>query len=139
MALATVVVIDDDEGIRETVHVLLADAGYTVIEATNGLEGKQILEESQQRLIAVLDYRLPILDGCDLLEIAAKDEALRQRHTFIMMSASPQKTLDDCEEAIDEFGVPLISKPFDIDDLLDAVRQANERLEPGAAPAPAGE
>ena len=138
MTIATVCVIEDDEGIRETVRDLLTDVGYDVIEAATGLAGKQILDASAKRLIVVLDYRLPALDGCDLLEIVAQDEDLRERHTFIMMSASPTRTVEDCEEAIDELEVPIISKPFNIDDLLEAIRQAQMRLDPGGEPTPAG-
>jgi CheY-like chemotaxis protein len=85
---------------------------------------------SMQRLVVVLDHKLPKLDGCDLLEIVANDERLRARHTFIFMTASPKRALEDCEEALEELDVPLISKPFDIDELVDAVRQAEQRLEP---------
>lgn len=138
MATATVCVIEDDEGIRDIVRDLLTDEGYEVIEAATGLEGKHILEASNERLIVVLDYRLPALDGCDLLEIVAQDEDLRERHTFIMMSASPAKTVEDCEEALDELDVPIIPKPFNIDELVEAVQQAQERLDPGGEPAPAG-
>jgi two-component system nitrogen regulation response regulator NtrX len=138
MAIATVCVIEDDEGIRDIVRDLLTDEGYRVIEAATGLEGKHILETSVGRLIVVLDYRLPALDGCDLLEIVAQDEDLRERHTFIMMSASPAKTVEDCEEAIDELDVPIVPKPFDIDELVEAVRQAEERLDPGGEPAQTG-
>lgn len=132
-----VCVIEDDDGIRETVRDLLTDAGYEVTTAKNGLEGKWMLEQSADRLIAILDYRLPALDGCDLLDLAAHDEHLRARHVFIMMSASPAKTIEDCEETIDELNVPILAKPFDIDDLVEAVRQAEQRLEPGSEPAPA--
>jgi DNA-binding NtrC family response regulator len=138
MATATVCVIEDDEGIRDVVRDLLTDEGYTVIEAATGLKGKQILDASVGRLIVILDYRLPTLDGCDLLEIVAQDEDLRERHTFIMMSASPAKTVENCEEAIDELNVPIVPKPFDIDDLVEAVREAEKRLDPGGEPAPAG-
>jgi two-component system copper resistance phosphate regulon response regulator CusR len=134
-----VCVIEDDDGIRETVRDLLIDAGYEVTTARNGLEGKWILEESMDRLIAILDYRLPAMDGCDLLDLAAHDEHLRARHVFIMMSASPAKSIEDCEESIDELNVPILPKPFDIDDLIEAVRQAEQRLEPGAEPASAAE
>ena len=137
MAIATVCVIEDDEGIRDIVRDLLTDEGYNVIEVATGLEGKQILDASAGRLIVILDYRLPALDGCDLLEIVAQDEDLRERHTFIMMSASPAKTVEDCEEAIDELDVPIVPKPFDIDELVEAVREAEKRLEPGDEPAPA--
>jgi len=138
MAIATVCVIEDDEGIRDIVRDLLTDEGYAVIEAATGLEGKHILDASAGRLIVILDYRLPALDGCDLLELVAQDEDLRERHTFIMMSASPAKTVEDCEETIDELDVPIVPKPFDIDELVEAVREAEKRLDPGGEPAPAG-
>ena len=138
MAIATVCVIEDDEGTRNIVRDLLTDEGYKVIQAGTGLEGKQILDVSAERMIVVLDYRLPALDGCDLLEIVAQDEYLRERHTFIMMSASPAKTVEDCGEAIDELDVPIVPKPFDIDDLVEAVHEAQMRLDPGGEPAPAG-
>lgn len=134
MAMTNVCVVEDDPDIRETVRDLLADAGYSVVEAANGLEGLRILEGSVEPLVAVIDYRLPALNGCDLLETVANDAQLQARHTFIMMSASPQKTLEDCEDAIDDLDVPIVPKPFDIDQLLDAVREASERLDPGAAP-----
>ena len=92
MAVEKVCVIEDDEGIRDIVRDLLTDVGYDVIEAATGLEGKEVLDASVERLIVVLDYRLPALDGCDLLEIVAHDEDLRERHTFIMMSASSPKS-----------------------------------------------
>jgi CheY-like chemotaxis protein len=128
--MAKVCVIEDDDAIRETVRYLLEDVGYEVVEAGNGLAGRELLETSPERLIVVLDYRLPILDGCDLLEIVAQDERLRGRHTFIMMSASPQSTEEDCEEAIEDLDVPVVPKPFSIDELVEAVQQAEQRLEP---------
>lgn len=129
---ARVCVIEDDTDLRETVRDLLNDAGYEVIEASNGLAGKALLEGSLERLVVVLDYRLPALDGCDLLEIVAQDEELRARHTFIMLSGSPRQTVEDCEEAIDDLDVPVLSKPFHIDDLVEAVEQAEQRLEPAS-------
>jgi CheY-like chemotaxis protein len=91
-----------------------------------------LLEGSLEQLVVVLDYRLPALDGCDLLEIVAQDEELRARHTFIMLSGSPRQTVEDCEEAIDDLDVPVLSKPFHIDDLVEAVEQAEQRLEPAS-------
>lgn len=133
--MARVCVIEDDADTRDAVSFLFTDAGYEVIEARDGLEGHALLKSSQERLIVLLDYRLPALDGCDLLEIVAQDEQLRARHTFIMMSASPRQAAEECEEAVEELQVPVVPKPFRIDDLLDAVRQAEQHLEPELPPA----
>ena len=134
-AMTRIGVIEDDTDTRDAVRFLFTDAGYEVVEARDGLEGRLLLESSQERMIVLLDYRLPALDGCDLLEIVAQDEQLRARHTFIMMSASPRQAAEDCEEAVEELDVPVVPKPFHIDELLDAVRQAEQRLEPELPPA----
>lgn len=132
--MARVCIIEDDEATLETVRYLLEDAGYEVVTATNGLLGYNMLVTSMERLIVVLDHKLPKLDGCNLLEIVANDERLSARHTFIFMTASPKRALEDCEEAIEELDVPLIAKPFDIDQLVDAVREAEQRLVPVGEP-----
>jgi two-component system cell cycle response regulator DivK len=130
--MTQVCIIEDDEGTREAVRDLLVDAGYDVITAANGLIGHALIRTSPERLVVALDHKLPALDGCDLLEIVAQDEELRARHTFIFMTASPKRALEDCEAALDELDVPLVPKPFDIDDLVEAVRQAEQRLVPVA-------
>lgn len=128
MGNTTVCIVEDDEATREAIRGLLLDEGYKVIEASNGAEGQRMMEASSERLIVVLDYRLPVLDGCDLLDIVAHNDDLRARHSFVMMSASPRQTVEDCEEALDELVVPLLPKPFHIDELVEAVQHAEERL-----------
>lgn len=123
----TVCVIDDDTSIRETLRFLLEDAGYRVIEAGDGLTGYALLKQIAGRLIVLVDHKLPQMDGCDLLQLAANDEDLRSRHVFIFVTASPQRAEDDCGETIEELDATLIPKPFDIDDVLDAVAEAAAR------------
>jgi DNA-binding response OmpR family regulator len=136
--MARVCIIEGDEPTREVVRYLLTDEGYEVIEASNGLQGKALLEAARDRLIVLLDHRLPMIDGCNLLEIVAQDEALRARHTFLMMAASPRHAVDDCGEALNDLDVPLVPKPFTIDELVAAVQDAQQRIEPGSEPAHAG-
>lgn len=126
--LPYVCVIEDDEAIRETLRSLLEDAGYQVIEARDGRSGFTILCESAERLIALVDYKLPALDGCDLLELVANDEALRDRHAFIFVTASPQRAEEDCGDTLEELNAPIVPKPFHIDEVLDAVANAAQRI-----------
>ncbi len=127
-AAPLVCVIEDDRGIRETLRDLLEDAGYRVLEAADGMTGCDIMRDSAERLIAVVDHKMPRMDGCDVLELAASDEQLRERHAFIFVTASPRRAEEDCGETLDELDVPLVSKPFHVDDLLDAVAEAARRL-----------
>lgn len=128
-----VCVIEDDDAIRETVRALLEDEGYQVVEAADGLAGYQLLCAASAPLVAVVDHKLPRMDGCDLLELAAQDEELRARHAFIFLTASPQRAEEDCGESLEELGAPLVAKPFDIDQLLEPVAEAAQRLT-GVAP-----
>lgn len=127
-ALPPVCVIEDDTAIRETLRLLLEDAGYQLIEATDGRSGLTILRESAERLIALIDYKLPALDGCDLLQLIADDDALRERHAFIFVTASPQRAKDDCGDTLEELNAPIVPKPFHIDEVLDAVAEAAQRI-----------
>lgn len=127
-ALPCVCMIEDDAAIRETLRSLLEDAGYQLIEAADGRSGYTILRESAERLIALVDYKLPALDGCDLLELVASDAALRDRHAFIFVTASPQRAQEECGDTLEELNAPIVSKPFHIDEVLDAVADAAQRI-----------
>lgn len=127
-ALPYVCMIEDDEAIRDTLRSLLEDAGYHLIEAADGQSGYTILRESAERLITLVDYKLPVLDGCDLLELVASDETLRDRHAFIFVTASPQRAEEECGDTLEELNAPIVSKPFHIDEVLEAVAEAAQRI-----------
>lgn len=123
-----VCVIEDDEAIRTALRTLLEEEGYCVLEAEDGLVGYELLRSSATPLVALIDHKLPKMDGCDLLDLAAKDEGLRTRHEFIFVTASPRRAEDDCGETLEELNVPVIPKPFDIDEVLESVAAAAQRL-----------
>jgi CheY-like chemotaxis protein len=125
---SAVCVTEDDEAIRTALRALLEDEGYRVLEAEDGLAGYELLRSSASPLVALIDHKLPKMDGCDLLDLAAKDEGLRRRHEFIFVTASPRRAEDDCGEALEELNVPVIPKPFDIDEVLEPVAAAAQRL-----------
>ncbi len=129
---AKVLIIEDDDSIRESIHFILADEGYETLEASNATEGQAMLLGSEEPLVVLLDYRLPAMDGCDLLGIIAQDARLRDRHAIVMMSASPKETAQDCEDVLEDLAVPVLGKPFELDELVEAVRQAQLRLNSAA-------
>lgn len=63
----TVLLVDDEEGIRRVLGVAIADAGYTVVTAENGAQALDILENNDIPLI-VTDIRMPGMDGLELLQ-----------------------------------------------------------------------
>jgi CheY-like chemotaxis protein len=124
-----VCIIEDEEDIRELLRMLLEEAGYRVTEAADGLAGYTLLRDAAERVIALVDHRLPRLDGCDLLELIAGDERLLVRHAFIFITGNARHVVEeDCGEALDELDAQIMAKPFDIDDVIEEVRRAAERL-----------
>lgn len=64
--MTSILVADDDAGMREIVHRLLEEEGYRVIAATNGNEALQQLEEDSFHAV-ILDIRMPGLDGLEFI------------------------------------------------------------------------
>lgn len=127
-ARTQVCVIEDDADVRETLYFLLIDEGYRVLQAANDIEGRAILDTSAESLVILLDYWLSKRRGCDMLDCLAQYCLPPQRHAVIMMSTNPQRTLDECGDALTALSAPIIPMPFDVDEVVRAVRQAEDRL-----------
>ncbi|HEV8191121.1 MAG TPA: response regulator [Ktedonobacterales bacterium] len=128
IAKCHVLVVEDDDDIRETMADLLEQVGYDVDEARDGGRALERLRESAGGMVVLLDLNMPGMDGRHLLRIVANDEHLSTRHAFIIVTAS-QKTFPlDFATLLSDLRVPILTKPFDIDQLLERVRQAEQRL-----------
>jgi CheY-like chemotaxis protein len=128
-----VLIVDDDAAIRQTLRSALEDEAYGVLEARDGLAALGTLRESVAPLIALLDLRMPVMDGMRLLRVVDEDKALARRHRFIIVTANQDSLKPDDYALLDRFSAPVIPKPFDLDELLNAVEMAAIRLDPGAA------
>jgi CheY-like chemotaxis protein len=122
--MAPVLVVDDDQAIRETLRLLLEDAGYEVAEAEDGVGALQILRASSRPMVVLLDLMMPRLNGYQVLSAVAADPQMMQAHAFIMVTASPLARQLTLRRLGHRVTVPCMEKPFDLDDLLDEVEQA---------------
>jgi CheY-like chemotaxis protein len=125
-----VCVIENDDATRDVARDILTDEGHAVVEAAYGMDGIELLQSNAEPMVVVLDYRLPDISGHDVLDIIAHDAVLRARHALIILSDSPHLTGEDCGQTLNELAVAVLPKPFDIDELLVAIRRAEQRLEP---------
>jgi CheY-like chemotaxis protein len=123
-----VLVVDDDEVIRHAVRDWLAQDGYTVWEASDGVEALNILDHTQGPVVIVADYAMPRLDGRALMEFVSVSAALAQRTAFIYMTAGDRILSGVFAGGLLERGVPLLRKPFDLAALTRAVEQAQAQL-----------
>ena len=115
MAEAPILVVDDDESIRQTVSEILEVEGYQVAAAANGEEALVRLEETPPALV-LLDMRMPVLDGWGFARV------LRERGIrlpiLVMTAAQSARTWAE-EIGADGY----VAKPFDLQDLLDQVQR----------------
>ena len=114
---ASVLVVDDDAGLREFVRVNLEAEGYSVREASSASEGLAALDEEPPDLI-LLDVLMPQMDGWEMLR------RVQERHgvdaiQVIMYSG----TVEEAGKAEERGARAFIGKPFDPTKLLEATRQ----------------
>lgn len=138
MHIGTVLIVEDDEDIRESVRILLEDEGYHVVEARDGLAGLAELQQSQQALVVLVDYRMPRMDGIEMLAEVAKHERLASYHAYLLVTANYDQLPPTGEELLAALGIRSVRKPFDLDVLLAAVERARRSLVNGGGPSGGG-
>lgn len=128
MAAAEVLVVDDDQEIREIVADFLREEGYTVYEAQDGKPALERLRTHPEGLVVLLDLMMPGMDGYAVLQTVAAESSLATSHTYILMSATGRFLTPNVIEPLKQLKISSLSKPFDMDEMLAAVRKAAARL-----------
>jgi DNA-binding NtrC family response regulator len=116
-----ILVVDDDEIIREVITTLLSNEGYTVQAAKDGLDAIKILKTSAINLV-ITDLRMPGADGIEVLKEAVKMDPDR---AVIILTA--YGTLDTALKAIREGAYDYMTKPFKMEEMIIRVNNAHER------------
>lgn len=115
-----VLVVDDDEGIRETVQWILEFEGYTVVTASDGIDAMEKLQAVSPRLI-LLDLMMPRMDGETFAQRLRQDERYRSI-PILILSAFPYPPEKQCLLGIQGY----LQKPFDVRALLRMVTHSLE-------------
>lgn len=112
-----ILVIEDNQDIRENIVELLVLSGYDVVEAGNGKLGAQMALDLLPDLI-LCDIMMPELDGYGVLHILSKhDETLHIPFIFLTAKADKADVRKGMTLGADDY----ITKPFDETDLLSAI------------------
>lgn len=117
----TVLIIDDEPGLRQTVSLILSGEGYEVHTAADGEEGLLRARELQPGII-LCDVRMPRMSGLEFLERYRSEGGAA---LVIMMTA--YGSIDLAVEAMKAGAYDYISKPFSADQIVLALRKAEER------------
>lgn len=115
-----ILVADDDTNIRALLVHHLKQAGYTVFEASDGLEAVELARGVNPNLV-LLDVHMPNLDGVATLQALRAQEATRDLRV-IMLSATPE-AWGARTSAIEELGSILYRKPCSAEELALAIAQ----------------
>jgi CheY-like chemotaxis protein len=123
-----VLVVDDDEPIRDVLRAALEDEGYQVIEAPDGLIALEVLRAVPYPMVVLTNHNMPRLDGPGLVNFVVEDPTLSNRHIFIYMTAGNRIIPPTFARQLDELQVPVVRKPFNLDTLLGVIAEAAQRL-----------
>ena len=135
--MATILVVDDEMGIRESLSEILSDEGHVVEAAENAQEAREFRLRQAPDLV-LLDIWMPDTDGVTLL----KEWAAQGQLTMPVIMMSGHATIDTAVEATKIGALNFLEKPIALQKLLKAVEQGLARgnpapAAPGAAPKPA--
>ncbi len=126
--MCQVLIVDDDTEVRELLRLALEEEGHQVSEAAGGERAIGMLRDSQSRLVVILDYLMPGVNGEAVLRAMAQDAYLAPRHAYIVMSAGRHLPSDQ-DEAFSHLWLRALSKPFDLNEVSALIQQASQYLE----------
>lgn len=116
MAKKPVLIVDDEEGIRDMLKTAFSLYDYPVQLAANGSEAIASLETKERPGMIVLDYMMPVMDGKKFAEELARRGDLA-KIPVILVTAFPN------EASRIPLAVQVMEKPFDLEALLDAAKE----------------
>ena len=115
-----ILIIDDEESIRDGCRQSLEKSGYSVLEAADGGEGIRIAREAKPD-IALVDLKMPGLSGMEIIEILSRDLP-----DLVLIMITGYATIVSAVEAIQKGTYDYLPKPFSPDQLRTVVRRAIE-------------
>lgn len=112
MGIPRILVIDDDENVRETMSCILKEKGYLVDTAETG---KQAIEKSESTYYnaALIDIRLPDMEGTKLLNLLKKSTP-----KLIMIIITGYPSLENAVKAVNDGADGYVIKPINHEDVL---------------------
>jgi len=129
--MATILVVDDEMGIRELLSEILSDEGHAVELAENAQQARDYRQRQVPDLV-LLDIWMPDTDGVTLL----KEWAAQGQLTMPVIMMSGHATIDTAVEATKIGALNFLEKPIALQKLLKAVEQGLARTGHPAAAAP---
>jgi two-component system nitrogen regulation response regulator NtrX len=112
----TILIIDDEQAIRESLAGILADEGFAPLTAASAEEGLQLLDDKDIRLI-LLDIWMPGLDGLEALKL------IKQRFSLPVIMISGHGTIETAVQATRSGAFDFIEKPLSYDKTILSIKK----------------
>ena len=117
-----ILIIDDERSIRNSLKEILADEGYDIDVAENGMEGISMVEKEKYSVI-FCDIKMPEMDGIEVLD---KLESMGLDAAVIMISGHGD--IDTAVECIKKGAFDFIQKPLDLNRILITIKNATDKI-----------
>ncbi|MCP4749034.1 MAG: response regulator [Desulfobacteraceae bacterium] len=119
----TLLIVDDEEGIRKVLDISLSDLGYNVLTAEDGKSGLDLFRLKNPHIV-ITDIKMPVMDGVALLKQIKQDNP--DTEVIVLTGHGDMDLAIACLklEATD-----FVTKPIDDDVLAIALKRANERIQ----------
>ncbi len=102
----TVLIVEDEKGIRDTLNIFLKNQGYVVLQAENGKQGLEIIENNEIHL-AIVDIMMPVMDGITMTM------KLREKYDFPVIFLSAKSEDMDKIMGLNIGADDYVTKPFE--------------------------
>lgn len=118
-AQKSIVVVDDDRQLAELLREFLTDEGYRVTVCAHGEQAFSVIRTLLPDLI-ILDVRMAEIGGLGVLYLLSTDPQTRQI-PVLMCTAVSAGEMQPWQDVLDEKGVPILYKPFELGQLADHI------------------
>ena len=112
-----VLICDDEEGIRESLKLILSDF-YNLTVTTSGQQCLEMIDKDPTIGIVLIDIKMPRVSGLDILK-----EIKKKRKDLNVVMVTGYKSVETAAEATKAGASGYIVKPFKADDILDTVKR----------------
>ena len=115
----TILTVDDSRTMRDMLRLALTDAGFTVVQAEDGVHGLEVLQEAEPDVI-LTDINMPRMDGYGFIEGVRSDS---RRRTIPILVLTTESSQEKKMRARDAGATGWIVKPFNPEKLVEAIRR----------------
>ena len=118
----TVLLIDDDSRNIFALTAVLKAKGFHILSASSAQDGIQQLEVNQGIKVVLLDMMMPDMDGYEALRVIRTDEKISK---VPVIAVTAQAMVGDREKCLEAGANEYVSKPIDVDYLLEILKRYN--------------